>query len=282
MNNRSGIDHRIMDVGDDLRLHVATSGNGSPVVLLHGFTGSTETWTPLREQLEKSHCVIAIDFAGHGRSTAPTEAGRYALDRFGRDLALVFDELSINRAAVLGYSMGGRAGLRFALSHADRVAALILESTSPGISDESRRAERLVADGALAESIERDGIEVFVARWEELPLWESQSALSEAARARLRAQRLNNDPTGLANSLRGAGAGAALPVTDRLAEIAAPTLLVTGALDLAYVELGRLMHASIPGSRMGVVPDAGHTVHLEQPAPFAAAVHEFLKDTAPN
>ena len=265
-----------MDVGDGLRLHVALSGAGPPLVLLHGFTGSTETWAPLRAPLGAAHFTIAVDLPGHGRSTAPREPSRYGLDRLSDDLARLLDALAVDRVALLGYSMGGRAAMRVALHHPDRVAALVLESASPGIADPERRAERVAADAELADSIERDGMRAFVERWERLPLWESQRSMSDAARALLRAQREGNQPGGLANSLRGAGAGTDVSVLDRLAALHAPTLLLAGALDAPYVALARLMEHSLPHPRVAIVPDAGHAVHLERPEAYVAAVMAFL------
>lgn len=277
MTDHLVVERRNVDAGDGLQLHVALSGGGPPLVLLHGFTGSTETWAPLRAPLGATHATIAIDLPGHGRSSAPDEPARYGLGRFADDLARVLDTLAAERVALLGYSMGGRAALRFALRHPDRVAALVLESTSPGIADPVRRADRLASDIAMADSIDRDGIHAFVERWERLPLWESQHALPDATRALLRAQREANQPGWLANSLRGAGVGADQPVLDRLSTIPAPALLIAGALDAPYVALGRLMERALPGARLTIVPDAGHAVHLEQPEAFAAAVIAFLR-----
>ena len=278
MNDLLVVERRDVDAGDGLRLHAALSGDGPPLVLLHGFTGSTETWAPLRTSLGTAHRIIAIDLPGHGRSSAPAEPARYALDRFADDLARVLDTLRTERVALLGYSLGGRAALRFALRHADRLAALVLESVSPGIVEPARRAERLASDLALAAAIERDGIHAFVERWERLPLWESQRVLPEATRALLRAQRETNLPAGLANSLRGAGAGADEPVLARLSTITVPVLLIAGALDPHYAALGRLMEQAFPRAQLTVVPGAGHAVHLEQPDLFAASVTAFLRD----
>jgi 2-succinyl-6-hydroxy-2,4-cyclohexadiene-1-carboxylate synthase len=291
LTGRKRVERFDVDVGAGLSLHVARAGGGPPLVLLHGFTGSGETWAPLRPALSGRHTTLAVDLPGHGRSGAPVDAARYALDRFADDLADVLDALHVGRAAVLGYSLGGRAALKFALRHPGRIAALVLESSSPGVIDPVERAARIASDAALAHAIERDGIAAFVEQWERLPLWASQAALPESIRSRLREQRLANTPQGLANSLRGAGAGVDPPVLDRLASIGidasgapgdhhaaleAPTLIVVGALDDKYVALGRLMEASIPRARLAVVPGAGHAVHLEQPAAFAGLVTGFL------
>jgi len=265
------------DAGDELRLHVSVVGQGPPLALLHGFTGSGLTWAPLVAAL-KCHCtMIRVDLPGHGRSTKPADPARYALHRFADDLAGVLDALAIPRAAVLGYSLGGRAALHFALAHPERVTVLILESVSPGIAGAGERAQRVAADATLADAIERDGVPAFVAQWERLPLWISQESTPQATRAALHTQRLANDARGLANSLRGAGAGSADDVTPRLTTLHIPVLLVAGALDAKYVALGQLMAGSLPGARLAVVPNAGHAVHVERPDDFAALVLEAVR-----
>lgn len=270
-------EHIEVTAGDGLHLHVSRSGSGPPLVLLHGFTGSTETWAPLRASLDTRFTTVAVDLPGHGRSESPADPARHALTRFANDLGHVLDTLGIQTAAVLGYSMGGRAALHFALQHPGRMAALVLESTSPGIDDPAERAERVATDTALADGIERDGIAAFVDRWERIPLWDSQATLPDAKRARLRDQRLANRPAGLANGLRGAGAGAQPSLTVRLAEQGAPALLVVGALDRKYVALGQLMQGAMPRAQLAIVANAGHAVHLEQPAELTRLLAHFLE-----
>jgi 2-succinyl-6-hydroxy-2,4-cyclohexadiene-1-carboxylate synthase len=221
--------------------------------------------------------VIAIDLPGHGKSSAPPDPKRYSLDRFADDLRQVLDTLEVEQACLLGYSMGGRAALRFAIAHPDRISSLILESASSGIHDEQARRQRIDADETLAALIERDGIESFVARWEALPMWKSQNALGDSGRARLRAQRLANNAAGLANSLRGAGAGVDAPVIDLASTIRAPTLILAGALDAQYIEHGKRLAAAIPNARLEIIPNAGHAIHLEMPEAVVREVTAFAK-----
>ena len=272
--------HLDIDLGD-LQLHAAISGSGHPLLLLHGFTGSVETWSPLRPELETEYRVVAIDLPGHGRSSSPPDPGRYSLRRFASDLVRVLDEIGVGRATVIGYSMGGRAALHLAAAHPDRVAGLILESTSAGVSDPELRKARAESDAELAAFIERQGIAAFVDRWEMLPLWESQTSLPASTRAALRAQRLANNPTGLANSLRGAGAAVDPLSESELAGISAATLLVAGDLDAKYVGIARQLAHSIPHARVRVIPDAGHAVHIERPRAMLDAVLEFLGGHVP-
>lgn len=260
----------------DVSLHVETAGAGAPLVLLHGFTGSGESWARHVPAFAGRFFTIAIDLLGHGRSDAPVDPGRYRIERAADDVLSVLNQLGVTRAAVLGYSMGGRLALFLATVAPERISALVLESSSPGIRDTADRRERAARDAALADEIERDGITAFVERWERLPLFATQARLPDAERAALRAQRLAQTPRGLANSLRGMGQGAQPPLFERLRTIPMPALILVGALDPTYCALGREMMRLIPKARLTIIPDAGHAVHLEQPEAFRSIVGEFL------
>ena len=254
-----------------VRLNVQRAGEGLPLVLLHGFTGSIATWRSHLDMLAGQFSIVAVDLPGHGASDAPDSA-RCRMEQCVADLLDLLDRLEISRAALFGYSMGGRVALNLALAVPERVRALILESASPGIADPDERLARCRNDDALAAMIEREGIEAFVDYWERLPLFASQERLPSSVRSKLRAQRLSSNPAGLANSLRGAGAGMQEPLWGRLSDIRQPTLLITGELDRKPCELGRLMEERMPAAHLVVVPNAGHAVHLEQPTVFEECV----------
>lgn len=267
-----------------VHLNVEVSGEGPPLLLLHGFSGSAATWTPHLE-VWQGFTAIAVELLGHGASDCPADQRRYRMERCLDDLVALLDRLPASggrRVAVLGYSMGGRVALRLALRAPERLWALALESASPGIEDASERAARARSDADLADDIERDGLEAFVERWQALPLFASQARLPVAVRDELRRQRLQNDPRGLAGSLRGLGTGQQEPVLDRMDEIRIPVLLLTGDLDDKYCALARRMAAALPCARAEVVPDAGHAVHLERPQAFAGAIRGFLEECLPT
>ena len=270
--------------GSGLWLNVERFGDGDqpPLVLLHGFTGSAATWEPLAASLGRERTLIAIDLPGHGASDCPADPGPYRVERTVEEILAVCDRLGLERLGLLGYSLGGRVALHLALAAPDRIDALILESTSPGIADPAERAARRRSDEGLACLLEDEGIEAFVDRWEQAPLFASQARLPAEVRARHRAQRLGNDPRGLAMSLRGIGAGVPLPIDDHLAEIALPALVMAGALDAKYVTIGELLVTVMPSARLAVVPDVGHAVHLEAPETFADLVREHLGGCLPG
>ena len=267
---------------DGLGLHVEVSGSGPPLVLLHGFTGSADSWRDLAAVLAAEYTTIAPDLVGHARSDAPAAVDRYRMPRAVDDLVALLRALGHERAAWLGYSLGGRTSLQLAVRHPEAVAALILEGASPGIADDAERAARVRADGALAERIERDGVEAFVDHWEQVPLFASQRALPAAARAAVRATRLGHTATGLANSLRGMGAGAADPLHDRLAELRAPALLLAGSLDTRYAAVARELARTLANATMHGIDGAGHAAHLERPDAFRAALLDFLRPAYPG
>ena len=261
-------------------LEVAISGAGPAVLALHGFTGSARTWDPLADALRGQRRVIAPDLLGHGRSDAPADPSRYALEAQADDLAGLLTALEAAPADVIGYSMGARLALVLALRHPSIVRGLILESPSAGIADPDERARRRAADEILAARLERDGLAEFVDGWEAQPLFASQSGLPDETRARLRTERMAHDPRGLAASLRGAGQGAMAPLDDHLGAIGCPVLVIAGALDPVGLDRARSVAAGLRDSRLEVVPEAGHAPHLEQPDAFLRLASQYLAVTS--
>lgn len=257
---------------DHITYHFRIAGQGAPLLLLHGFTGSLESWAPLAPPLARFHRVITVDLPGHGRTVAPDSPDFHTMARAGAGLAALLDDVAGEPVHLLGYSMGGRLALYFAVHYPAWVRTLALESASPGLADADERAARRVGDEALAARIEREGIPAFVEQWEALPLFASQAKLPPAVRMRLREERLQNRAGGLANSLRGMGTGAQPSLWPRLASVEMPALLLCGAVDAKFRAIAQQMAAQLPGSRAAIVQGAGHTIHLERP-------HSFLRHT---
>ena len=259
-----------------VRLEARAAGTGPPLLLLHGFTGRGASWASHLAAFRRRHRTIVVDLLGHGRSDAPTDPARHAVECQADDLAALLARLDAIPADVLGYSMGARIALRLALDHPAAVRRLVLESPSAGIADADERAARRARDDALAATIERGGIPAFVDRWEAQPIFTSQVALSPAARRRLRAQRLANRVEGLAASLRGAGQGIAHPVGGELGVVHAPALVIAGALDATGRRRAEAVAVALPDARFAIVEGSGHAPHLERPAAFRRLVSAFL------
>lgn len=259
-----------------LNYHVEERGTGVSVIMLHGFTGSTETWRPFIDKLEQAFRVIVVDLPGHGQTDAPPEAMRYRMELVADDLADLLSRLDAAPAHWLGYSMGGRLALYMACRLPNYVRSLILESASPGIHDPGERKARIEQDAALAQRIEREGITRFADYWQSIPLFDTQKRLPEKVRSTLRAQRLKNSVAGLANSLRGMGAGVQPELWRELGVLKIPVLLITGEGDQKFTSINRRMAAAISGSKLEIVPNAGHAVHLESADLYSDLVLNFL------
>jgi 2-succinyl-6-hydroxy-2,4-cyclohexadiene-1-carboxylate synthase len=236
-----------------------------PLVLLHGFTQTGHAWDATRERLAAlapGGEIIAPDLRGHG-----TNAAARPIDTE----QLVADVLALTpgRFALAGYSMGGRLALHVALAAPQRIRHLILVSTTAGIRDPERSAQRRADDEALAAEIERDGTEAFADRWAQLPLWRTQSP---EVRAAARAERVAQDPAGLAAALRGFGTGSMAHVWDRLKILNLPVTIVVGSEDERYREIARKLHGQMPWARVVVVAGVSHAVPLEAPGALARAM----------
>lgn len=257
-------------------LNIERWGNGAPLVLLHGFTGSAQAWSPLREMLARGFALIAIDIVGHGLSDKPAELDHYLLPRAAADVVRAVQQTGISRCAWLGYSMGGRLALRVATDFPQAVERLALIGASPGLASAEERAARVASDEGLAQNIERDGVEAFIDHWENIPLFASQRLLPAERQASIRAGRLRNDPVGLASSLRGMGTGTQEPLHTRLGSLPMPVLALAGEFDAKYTAIANEMAAAIPNARAFIVPRAGHAAHTENPEFCGDKIAAFL------
>lgn len=247
-------------------LAASSTGHGPAVVLVHGFTQTGASWSPIVDRLGGGYRVTTVDAPGHGGSSDV----RTDLPSSG-DLVVAAG----GRATYVGYSMGARICLHAALAHPDDVARLVLVSATAGIDDAADRVTRRADDDALATAIEQDGVDAFLDRWLDHPLFASLSR----ERAGL-PDRRQNTASGLASSVRSAGTGAQGSLWPRLGELQMPVLVVAGAFDTKFVALARRLHDAITGSELVIVADAGHTVHLERPDEFADVLADWLDRTA--
>ena len=260
-----------------INYHVKTIGEGEPLLLLHGFTGSFQTWSPFINNWSDSFKLILVDIIGHGKTDHPESADRYTMENVVLDLKEILHTLNINKVHLLGYSMGGRVALSFSILYPEYVLSLILESSSPGLELEEERLARINNDTQLAERIVRGGIQRFVDYWEKIPLFSSQEQrLSDARKQAIRQGRLENSTLGLANSLRGMGTGVQPSWWEQLNNFQKPVLLLAGEDDQKFCMIGQKMHELLPNSKILIINDAGHAIHVEQPGIFGKIVKDYL------
>jgi 2-succinyl-6-hydroxy-2,4-cyclohexadiene-1-carboxylate synthase len=236
-------------------------GAGDKLILLHGFTQTLRSWDTVAADLRQDFRVLTVDAPGHGlsdqvRVDLPTAALLYAA--------------TLGRGTYIGYSMGARLALHVALEQPFVVERLVLLGGTAGLESDDERNARRVADEALADTIEQDGVAAFLDRWLAQPMFDNVP--------NDRSDRLRNSASGLATSLRLTGTGSQDNLWGRLGELRMPVLVIAGEHDAKFTDIGHRMVESIGrNTSFATVPNAGHAAHLEQPSSFVAAVREWLQ-----
>ena len=266
--------------GADVRLNYEVIGEGTPVTLLHGFTQSGRSWHEVISKMPDGWKWVVPDLRGHG-DTRVRPGAPHTMDACTADLEMLWDHLGIARTHLVGYSMGGRLALHVAATRPERILSLLTIGAHAGLEEDAREGRRR-GDEALAQRIEKEGLEAFVNYWSSLPLFAGLERRGPSFVARVRAERMNNHVAGLAESLRGMGAGAMRPVWDELARVRCPCTFVAGQLDHGYVASAQRLAMSVPNGRVVVVQRAGHTVQQERPEAFARLLLAHLEAASPR
>ncbi|MDL4842558.1 2-succinyl-6-hydroxy-2,4-cyclohexadiene-1-carboxylate synthase [Aquibacillus rhizosphaerae] len=258
---------------NDKEYWVQDQGSGTPVVLLHGFTGSSRVWDELVVNWKSKYRTISLDLPGHGKSKVNTPI---SMEGFCKDITELLEKLSIPKAIFVGYSMGGRVALSFAMLYPNKVHSLVLESASPGLHQSHEQVARQAKDELLAKMLENEGLSTFIDYWTTIPLFESQKRLPKQKQLAIRSERINQTETGLASSLRGMGTGNQPSWWDQLAGLTIDVLLIVGELDEKFVKIAKEMDEIFKYSQLQLVADAGHAVHVEQTQKFVTIVSDFI------
>ena len=193
-----------------------------------------------------------------------------------RYLTDLLDSLDVRRAVIVGYSMGGRLALYFALRHSERCSGLFLESASPGLESPQERNERRRTDEEKATRLESGNFDEFLHDWHQQPLFASLAKNGELLQKTIESRR-RNEPGELALSLRGMGTGSQPSLWGEIAGLRTPALAVTGELDEKFVGIGRRMGSHSPKIRFAEVAGAGHNVHIETPKAYLNLLRDFLE-----
>jgi len=243
------------------------------LILLHGFMGSGKIFDQLIPHL-KSFCnPITIDLLGHGKTEEAPSAERFYAKKQTRDLAEIIPKIDTPPSFLYGYSMGGRLALQFSAAHPEMLKGLILESTNPGLAAKKERTERRMQDKKRAHAIEED-FNAFLEKWKQLPLFKDTTADKNVLHRYYEIQK-QNQPEQLAMSLRGFGTGQ-MPFVN-VEKIALPVLLLAGSNDEKYVNVAKKMNAQNSESLLRIISNAGHRIHLEQPARILPQIQKFIK-----
>lgn len=251
--------------------------SAADIFFLHGFTGSSGDWNIVLSDIDNRFNKFTIDLLGHGKSDFPNDPALYSWELQVEQLNKIITGFTEEKVILCGYSMGGRLALCYAYTYPERVLGLILESSSPGIKSKSQREKRIKDDEELASFISTHSAEEFVELWINKEIFTTQLRFSEGKRKEIRKSKMKNNPIGLSNSLLGFSTGKMPDLHPHLKKIHSHVLLLTGELDTKFTELNKSIAKKFPAAKHVIVRNAGHTIHLEEPAKFTAAVNNYLK-----
>ncbi len=254
--------------GTGVRIAWDAVGAGPPLLLIHGLGYARWGWEPVVGPLSERFRVLSFDNRGIGESDVPP--GPYSAAELAADTVAVLDAAEVERAHVVGTSLGGMIAQELALSFPERIEKLVLACTTPGGPDAAPMPERTVSLIAEAATL---APEVVLRRFVEnaLAIDAPEELVERIFRLRLEHP---PDPAGWQAQ---AAAGATFDVFDRLGELRAPTLILHGTEDgVVDVRNASLLAERIPDARVELFEGGGHLFFWERPARFVRAVEEFL------
>ena len=255
---------------DALKFQILGAKGGPALVCLHGFLGTGADWLPFAEEILRFRPDIQIllpDLPGHAESVSIPP------DNFTERLASTLDSAEIPRAALAGYSLGGRLALSAVLSHPDRFPAFIGISTTAGIESPAERKSRREADSQLAMRLRQDSFESFLHDWWNLPIFDSPKKKNSA---NFLASRSIQNPAALAEVFKKWSPGVLPSFWKELPTYPGEALLFAGEADSKYSLLARRMAESFRSAKNQILPGCGHRLLDEAPLDLARSVADFL------
>ncbi|WXG43582.1 MAG: alpha/beta hydrolase [Promethearchaeati archaeon SRVP18_Atabeyarchaeia-1] len=246
-----------------LKTFYESKGRGKPLLLIHGAGGSSGYWGVQLSKLSRNFMVIAIDLPGHGKSDHLKE--RASIQQYAEHVAVFMKQVRLDRAFVLGHSMGGAVAQELAIERPELVEKLIIVDSGARFPGQGGFADRVRSQGA------EFGIQI-------LNMLLSEKTVSDQKKMAFVMKHLMQSPSFDINILADDfQAVAGVDLGKRLSEIAAPTLIIHGADDLLPLSMAQFLQQSIKGSKLEVISDSGHMPMLEQPEKFNEAILKFLR-----
>ncbi|MGE5536505.1 MAG: alpha/beta fold hydrolase [Acidobacteriota bacterium] len=262
---------------DGVKLYYEETGSGIPIIFVHEFAGDYRSYELQMRYFGQRYRCIAYNARGYPPSDVPKDGERYSQERARDDIRAVLDALKLDKAHVVGLSMGGFAALHFGFTYPDRARSIVVAGCGYGAAPDKRAQFAEEAEAAARQ-------------------FETQT-MAKAAEAYglgpTRVQFQNKDPRGwreFVEQLRQHSTeGSALTMrgvqkrrpslfdlVDKMKTMTVPTLIMTGDEDWPCLEPGLLMKRTIPTAALVVMPNAGHTINLEDPAAFNQHISDFI------
>jgi pimeloyl-ACP methyl ester carboxylesterase len=262
---------------DGVKLYYEETGSGAPIVFVHEFAADHRSWEMQMRHFGQRYRCVTFSARGYPPSDVPEKPASYSQNRATDDIASVMDHLEIQKAHVVGLSMGGFATLHFGFRHPQRALSLVVAGCGYG-AERDQQAKFKGEVQVVAKALLSEGMKAFAEKYAYGPT---------------RVQFENKDPRGFAQFKQELGEHSALgsantqigvqgerpslyDLVDKMRAMTAPTLILTGDEDWPCLAPSILMKREIPTAALSVMPNCGHTVNLEDPDLFNRIVGDFI------
>jgi pimeloyl-ACP methyl ester carboxylesterase len=262
---------------DGVKLYYEEAGTGEPVIFVHEFAGDYRSWEPQMRYFSRRYRCVTYNARGYPPSDVPVNPDQYSQALAYQDIAAVMDHLKIDKAHIVGLSMGGFASLHFGLNLPERALSLVVAGCGYGAERDQREQFRRETQ-ATADLIESSGAEAFAGTYAEGPTRVQFQNKDPRGWREFRDQLAEHSLTGAANTMRGVQRNrpSLFDLEDQMKELTVPTLVMTGDEDEPCLVPNLFMKRTIRSSALVVLPNAGHTINIEEPDMFNRSVDDFI------
>jgi pimeloyl-ACP methyl ester carboxylesterase len=263
---------------DGIRIYYEETGSGKAVVFVHEFSGDYRSWELQMRYFGQLYHTIAFNARGYPPSDVPEEISKYSQNRAADDIVDILNHLCIERAHIVGLSMGGYATLHFGFRHPTRAISLTVAGCGHGADPSQREVFQAEAE-KVAAVLKSEGMTAYVEKYTTGPTRVQLRNKDPRGFAEFKRLLQEHSPLGMANTQLGClrERPSLYDLVDEMKALTVPTLILAGDEDWPCVTAGVMMKRQISTAALAVMPNCGHRINLEETGKFNAIVGDFLR-----
>lgn len=262
---------------DGVQLHYEESGEGQTIVFVHEFAGDHRSWEAQMRYFSRRYRCVAYSARGYTPSDIPSKGSMYSQDIARDDILAILDHLDVEKGHIVGLSMGGFATLHFGIHYSERAHSLVVAGCGYG-AEPDRRTQFQEETEKVAEMIQSSTGDAFAEQYAQGPTRVQFQNKDPRGWADFRDQLAEHSLDGAAFTMRGVQSQrpSLFDLEADLREITVPMLVLTGDEDEPCLIPNIYLKRTVPSAALQILPNTGHTINIEEPAAFNAAVSDFL------
>jgi pimeloyl-ACP methyl ester carboxylesterase len=262
---------------DGVTLCYEATGEGTPIIFVHEFAGDMRSWEPQVQRFSGEYRTVTFNARGYPPSAVPESVSSYSQNHAVADIVAVMDHAGIERAHIVGLSMGGFATLHFGLQHPDRALSLCVAGCGYGAEPDEQQKFKAEAQ-VIADTLLTNGMQAFAETYAYGPARVQFLRSNPRGFEIFKTQLAEHSALGSANTQLGVQRErpSLYDLRRSLSQLTVPTLIVNGDEDWGCAKPGLMLKQTIPSAALAVIPNCGHTMNLEATDDFNALLASFL------